>query len=260
MRCWRTCSAGCSRRGSPRSRSSRRDGGSWGWSRWRTSGSSRWLLLLPDLLHEGIAADDALQTLRAGQADPEGRARAARALAHAHFAAVQLDEALREVEAETQPILHALGKTLDLRFDVEDERRGLGLDHGTRIPNLDLDVVVAEPGGEGDAPLRRREADAVLEEVQDRLTDLGPGQVLIRDLLVQLELELDLLPRGHVAHLLDRRARDVVHVVHPEIQEEAPRLQPGEVQHVVHQIEEAQRLASHPRRELAPHRGGHALV
>src|SRR6266446_3917922 len=65
-------------------------------------------LLLPDLLRERVAADDALDAFRSRQTDPERGARAAGTLAHAHLASVQLHETLRQVETKPQPVLHTL--------------------------------------------------------------------------------------------------------------------------------------------------------
>src|SRR5207249_9230313 len=99
------------------------------------------------------------------------------------------------------------------------------------------------PRGEHYASLGGGEADPVSQEVEDRLPHLGSVQVLVRDLLVELHLQIDLPGGRERADAVERLARDLVHVLDAEVEQEPPRLEPGQVENVVDETHQALRFA-----------------
>src|SRR6185369_4568947 len=105
------------------------------------------------------------------QADPERGALAGPAV-HAHVAAVQLGDALHEMEPDPQAAARLAVLGHDLPEQLEDVRGGVGLDPGTLVVDLDAHAGAVLLRAQAYGRTARAELDRVHEQVHQHLADL----------------------------------------------------------------------------------------
>src|ERR1700741_3908126 len=171
------------------------------------------------------------------QRDGESGPLARRAL-KADGAAVQLDEALGERQAEPRA-LGLLGVVApDLLELLEHRGLVLGCDADAGVLDRDLDAGSVLPGRNRHAPAVGGELDRVGEQVEDDLLELALVGLECAEPLVDLERKRDavaLRPLAHPRHRVRQRARQVEA---RELEVHAPGLDLREIQDVVDQREE----------------------
>src|SRR4029077_17947903 len=113
--------------------------------------------------------------------------------------AVQLDEALRECEAEAcaLALLHTDVSLLEL---LEDPLLVLGCDARAGIGHRHLHVAVHVPGRHRDAAARGCELDRVRQNIEDDLANTALVAAHAVDVRRKLERELDAVLDRRLAH------------------------------------------------------------
>ncbi len=113
--------------------------------------------------------------------------------------AVQLDEALREREAEAGAVtlLHTDVGLLEL---LEDPLLVAGCDAGPRVGNRHVHLTVEACGRHGNASARGRELDRIREDVEHDLAKAPLVAADAVDIRRKLERELDAVPDRLFGH------------------------------------------------------------
>ena len=106
-----------------------------------------------------------------GQAHDELAARSQPVALRRDGAAVHLDQALDQVQADSQPALRSFERAIDLGKHVEDVREAIGGNADAGVSHAHDGIVVQPFGDHPDASARWRVSAGVVQEVAEHLTE-----------------------------------------------------------------------------------------
>ena len=180
------------------------------------------------------------------------RAAAARSAVRADLAAVQLDQLFCQGEANTGPLVTAGCRCVHLVEPVVHARQLIRLDAHACVVYDDFRNVPGCADGHRHAASARRELERIREQVEQHLLELFGIETGNELAQLAQEAQADALALCERCKGLWRCARETNQIVRPAVERDGACLQPGQVQDLVVEAQQALPVPQTTRRAPRP--------